>query len=335
MNLASPKVSVGPEGSTGMSGCLTTLGHITPGFVQTTEKWVAGITETPRHLFTYFGATETLVILCDTKCYVVTTGVPVVKTPSTPFTTQPYSIWHGRTLIHSSVPVAVVNNYGIDSPKYYDGGGGLFITVTNAPSCRTFCGWVGRMLSGNVYVSATWYVNRLAWSAINNITDWTYTVSSGYLDLNDESDAIQRIETTSGNVVIILRRKSVWLGLPNSNVFNPMFSQFLSSKGIRAPNSVQKQGNTIFYMSDSDIYAIEGYAEPQSIGFNVRTDLFKLADPATISYSWSFIDSVNKLYYLVVRLLDSTWRAWIFNYEQGSWSMQDFSNIFALGEWYA
>jgi len=334
MNQASPKPNVPPEAATEMSGCLTALGHVIPGFKQSTEMWAGHVSEIPRYIFTYFGYTETLVLLCNTKAYIVTTADAVDKTPATPFTTQTYSIWRGQTLLHANTPVAVVNNYGINVPHYYDGGSGLFVPVTGAPQCKAFCGWVGRMLTANIYVSGVWYVNRLQWSTINNILDWPLTGSSGFLDLADDSDAILRLEMTSGNIVIILRRKSIHLGIPNALVTNPIGTQFLSARGLRAPNSVQKEGNNLYYMGDSDIYRIAGTAEPESIGMAIRTNLFKLADPATLSYVWSFLDNVNKLYYLVVRLLDTTWRAWIFNFEQNSWSMQDFTGISSVGEWY-
>lgn len=332
MNSASPKPDVPETEATNMSGCLTSLGHIVPGLTSTTLKYT--LSEVVRYMFKYYGAVETLIMMCNTKCWIRTSST-TEKTPSTPFTSQTYQMWKGRTLISNYAPVAVANNYGIDKPHYYDGGGGLFLPLTNAPTMRNFCGWYGRLLGANIYESATWYVNRLKWSKINDITTWSGDISCGYLDLMDDSDAIHNIEMTTGGVVLIFRRNSIYLGIPNNDVMNPLFSQFLSSYGILAPFSLQRIGNTFFYLGDGDIYTINGTDEPTSIGFKIREDLVRYMDPATVSYAWSFLDKVNKLYYLVMRQLDTTWRAWIFNYEQQSWSYQDFTGTYSLGEWYA
>jgi hypothetical protein len=244
-------------------------------------------------------------------------------------------MWKGKTLVTGSAPVAVVNNYGIDKPHYYDGGAGVFAPLTNAPSTRNFTGWGGRMLAANVYGGSAWYINRLQWSKINDITTWTGDISCGYLDLTDESDAILNIEVTTGNIVLIFRRNSVYLGTPNSDVTNPMSSQFLSAYGILAPFSLQRVGNNFFYLGDHDVYLIRGYEEPIGVGAKIREDLFAGMDSSKVQYAWSFVDKVNQLYYLVMRQNDATWRAWIFNYEQNSWTYQDFTGIYSVGEWYA
>lgn len=334
MNSAFPKPTVPETEATNMSGCLTSLGHIVPGFVANTEKWT--VSEVVRYMFKYYGATEKLVLLGNTKCWVYSATTPTEKTPTPAFTSQTYQMWKGKTLISASAPVAVINNYGFDKPHYYDGGAGAFLILTNAPAMRNFCGWGGRMLGANVF-DVSWLVNRLQWSKLNDVTIWSVgaDISCGSLDLFDESDAIQNIEVTTGNIVIIFRRNSIYLGLPNSDVTNPMQSQYLSSYGILAPFSLQRAGNTFFYLGDGDVYTIVGYEEPTSIGFKIRETLFATYDPATIQYAWSFLDKVNHLYYLVLRQLDTTWKAWIYNYEQQSWSYQDLSGIYSIGEWYA
>jgi hypothetical protein len=285
-------------------------------------------------MFKYYGSVESLVICCNTKVYIYTSSSPTDKTPATPFTSQTYQMWKGRTLINSSAPVAVINNYGIDKPHYYDGGAGLFLILTNAPFVRNFCGWGGRMLTANVY-SGSWLVNRLQWSKLNDVTTWTGDISCGYLDLFDDSDAIHNIEVTTGNVVLIFRRNSIFLGVPNSDVSNPMGSQFLSSYGILSPFSLQRIGNNFFYLGDGDVYTINGYNEPTGIGSKIREDLVRYLDPSAVSYAWSFLDKINHLYYLVMKQLDTTWRAWIYNYEQQSWSYQDLTGITSIGDWYA
>jgi len=336
MNVAQPLRTLTDGEASYILGCLSSYGHLLPGFEASTQQYApagawAGFTQNIRHMFRYYGATDTLVLLGNTKIWVQTTGVPIEKTPAIALTTT--TRWKGRTLVDANLPVAVINNYGLDVPHYWGGGSGLFIPIPNAPKTKAFCGWLGRMLNGNVYDTA-WYMNRLWWSGINDLTDYT-SLSSGYLDLEGESDAILNLEVTTGNVVLIFRRKSIYLGVPISFVENPIGSQYLSSYGLLAPDSVQRAGVDFFYLGDSDVYAISQYDAPVSIGVKVRKEIFALADPAHISEAWSFLDSMNKLYYLIITLKDATTRAWIFNFEQKSWTTQNFTGIFSLGTWHA
>jgi hypothetical protein len=338
INLSLSKRILTESEASRMYNVLPRFGKIVPGSQkEATAKWTLG--EDIYLQFAYNTVTDRkYVLMGTTKCWVYTSTSPTEKTPAAPFTnSQP--IWKGATLLHNSSPVVVVTNFGNDYPHYYDGGGGLFIPLTNAPKVRTFCGYLGRIFTGNIYDSGggVWRPNRIQWSAFTNLTYWDYATypSAGYLDLNNSLDHIYNIEVAKSNILVIFRRFSIYIAYPNALAENPISDQFNNNHGIYAPNSLQRAGDMFFYLGDDDVYKFTLNEGSTSIGARIRDELFSLYSPAAILYVWSFLDSINKDYYLVTKLADNTYRAWIYNYEQDSWTLQDFETNISLGVWYA
>ena len=338
MNLATPKRTLSENESSRMNNVLSRFGKIVPGFQKnSTALWT--LAEDIYHQFIYNTVSaQKYVLMGTTKCWVYSATSPTEKTPAAPFTNA-FPLWKGATLLHNSAPVVVVTNFGDDYPHFYDGGAGLFVALTNAPKVCTFCGYLGRIFTGNVYDSgaSAWRPNRIRWSAFTDLTHWDYAtyLSAGYLDLNDNLDPIYNIEKATGNILAIFRRHSVYLGYPSAYAENPIADQFNNDHGIIAPNTLQRAGDQFFYLGEDDIYRFTVSGGSTGIGARIREEFFATYDPAAILRTWSFLDYLNKEYYLVVKLATTAYRAWIYNYEQESWTMQDFDTNISLGYWYA
>lgn len=336
MNLATPKRTLTENEASRMFNVLSRFGKIMPGSQKLTLKWI--LEELIYHQFTYNTVTNPIYMLMDTtRAWAYLTGAPTEVTPVAPFTnTQP--LWKGATLLHNSSPVAVVTNFGNDYPHFYNGTG-VFTPITNAPKARSFCGYLGRMFTGNVYDSdiSLWRPNRIQWSAFTDLTLWDYgvNISAGYLDLNDDLDPIYNIEKTTSNLLVVFRRRSIYVCYSNALAENPITDQYSNDHGIVAPNTLQRVGGMFFYLGEDDIYSFTTSEGSISIGTRIRDELLSLIDPSTILHSWSFLDYLNKEYYLVLKHLDGLYYAWIYNYEQQSWTMQHFEDYVSLGMWYA
>ena len=333
MNLAVPRRELPENAGSGISGVLPLLGHLSPGYQPSVLKLTLG--EDIYHINQYTATAPLLMLMGTTRCWSYNGAAATERTPGVPFVNLP-PIWGSTTLLHNGAPVFVSNNFGENYPYYWDGVGGTMVVVANAPQMRTFCGWQGRLWGGNIFdpVGGVWLVNRMEWSGVGDITDWA-GISWGLLDLTDDNDPIYRLEKTSGEILCIFRRRSIYVGLPNAIVTNPVGERFLTNRGVYAPNSLQRSGDDFFYMGDDDVYRFNVNEKSVSIGRPIRKELFRLLDHSKVLYVWSFHDSSNKLYYLVTKLTDATFRAWIYNYEQECWAIQAFANYIALGEWYA
>ena len=293
------------------------------------------LSEAIRGAVRYLSTVSYLVLLGTTKCWVKTAGTPIEKTPTPPFTYMTDPLWHGFSMLHGGTQVVIVSNSGVDFPHYWDGGSGSFIPVSAAPKAKTYIGFLGRLVAGAVYDPgpAVWYINRLQWSEMDTITSWPLVGTSGYVDLVDEGDLIQRLWRAQANLLRILRRHSVWSAVPTANAFNPITLQYISSDGIFAPSSLQDIGqDTCIYMGEKDVYVLTGTTSP--IGRKIRDELFAEADPARLAYAWSFKDSTTKEYYLVVDLLGGGSRAYFYYWVDNTWTRQSLTGITCLVEWY-
>lgn len=337
MNLAIPKRKLSDIEASRMFNVLTRFGKVVPGSQKNVTKWT-----TSEDIYLQFiyetVAAQQYILMGTTKCWVFASAALTEKTPAAPFTNvQP--LWKGDTLLHNSAPVVVVTNFGNDYPHYYDGGAGLFIPLTNAPKARTFCGHLGRIFVGNVYdaTAVAWRPNRIQWSAFTNLTYWDYATyfSAGYEDLNDSLDHIYNLMVAKNGVLVVFRRNSVWLCYPNTLAEKPITGYPNNDHGIIAPNSLQRAGDLFFYLGDDDIYQFTVDGGSVGIGARIRDELFATYSPANVLYAWSFHDFLNKEYYLVLKQADATYRSYIYNYEQQSWTMQNFENYISLGVWYA
>jgi len=283
----------------------------------------------------YMSTTSWIILLGRTRCWAKGLGAPVEKTPATPFTYVTDPMWTGCSMMTAYQQVVVVNNSGFDKPHYWDGGAGLFLPLTAAPLCKCIIGYLGRLVCGAVYddVAATWCLNRVQWSDENDITTFSLVGTSGYEDLRDEGDLIQRLSRSQSNVLRILRNHSVWVAEPTLDAYAPITLKYLANRGIMAPNTLQHlDKDTDAFLGEDDVYLLGDTLEP--VGWKVRKDIFKLADPARKELAWSFVDELEKEYYVVVDLADGTTRAWILNWESMVWSQQDLTGYTCLLGWY-
>lgn len=289
-----------------------------------------GSDEEIRHAFVYNATDRWLIMLADTEVWVDKALAKADKTPTPAFTTATYNQWQGFTMLSSGAPVAVVNNSGIDKVHYWNGGAGDFLILTNSHKMRCCIGFMGCLYGGNVH-DVSWLLNRLEWSDEGDITAWS-GATSGWMDLKDEGDQIMRLGRIWGNTMLIFRDRSVYLGLATADPYFPLAVQFLSGRGVLSASSVHRLEREYMYLGDDDVYMCDATGA-RSVGVKVRKDLFRLADPAKLQYAWSFVDKREKDYYLVTDMLDGTRQAWIYNYEEGTWTRQDLTGYTALVTW--
>lgn len=332
-NPAAPLRSLSEGESPYTYGLLTRTGHLVPAKAAKTEAFSLGEPILAGVLFP--GTVSYLVLLGTTRCWAKGLIAPVEKTPTPPFTETSNPLWHGCAMMSSMTNVVVVNNSGVDKPHYWDGGSGKFVTLADAPKAKSVLGWLGRLFCGGVYDSENevWFLNRLQWSEEGDITSWPLTGTSGFEDLADEGDLIQRLSRSQGNYLRVLRNASAWAALPTTDPYSPFTLEYIGNRGILAPNSLQRlTKDTDIFLGADDIYMLGATLEP--VGWKIRRELFGRADGTRLQYAWSFVDPLSSEYYLVVDLKDGTRRAYILNWQELTWMQQDLTGYTCLLSWY-
>jgi len=314
-----------------MKNVLTRSGHIVPGRVITQDVWTFG--ETIRYAFIFKqDYVYWLITPGTTKCWVYNATAPVEKTPTPAFTNAPNIIWDGVQMINGFTPVCVITNR-VDKPHYWAGGSGAFTILSNAYIARTIAGWQDRLFEGGVYDTSAWFANRIRWSKVGDITNYS-DPSAGFMDLKDEGDPIERLRKIQSNMLLVLRRGSSYLGVPQNDYLNPVGFQRIHNFGIWAPATLQElvRGASWMFLSDDDIYRVDG-TNFKDVGRKIRRELFRTVSATDLPYAWAWVDQREKEYYLVTKMADGTTRAWIYNFAEDTWTIQDLTGTQYIVTW--
>lgn len=231
---------------------------------------------------------------------------------------------------------------------------------------RTIIGYLNRLVLGNVYEAVyklqpdynnsgamtyilaveEWYLNRIRWAAEASVTVWTGQ-TAGFYDLPNQGDGIRRFGVFQDLTMLAFRDKSVYIITPSKDPYQLLVDQGpLTNRGIWAANSLQQvratprssdprfrltEEESFIYLGHDDIYRIDARGG-ESIGTPIRVEFFNTVDPTKLLNAWSFQDTADKKYYLVTILKDGTQHAWIYDWEEKTWSRQDFLDYTSVGE---
>jgi len=121
MNAAAPSRSLPDGESPGIYGALLSTGSIVPAKVKGDAAFTSPPFDEPIRL-AFVGEFDTpiIILMGGTKCWVQSSGAPTAKTPAAPFAGTAPIMWDGFTMLSNGLPVAVVNNRGVNLPHYLD-----------------------------------------------------------------------------------------------------------------------------------------------------------------------------------------------------------------------
>lgn len=293
--------------------------------------------------FIYEGTPPSLVFCSSANVY-VTVGRGTSETDRTPgggLSSQTYPLWSGSSIQDGSGHKIVLCN-AKDRIMYWDGATADFNLISAAPYMKYVAGFLGRAIGLNIYHAGEWLGNRIEWSAQGDVTDWS-GVTWGNLDLENERDTCIAGSSTKEDLIgakrigrfFVFRRHSVYLIEPTGNPEDPMAAKVLFRKGIVAQNSVQRlPDDSHIYLGYDDVYQVTTDGG-EGIGYPIRGDLFDEADFDNIKYAWSYYDSLNKRYYVVLQNdADAYQTGWCYNIEEKHWTKHNFQDFTFLVRWY-
>lgn len=232
---------------------------------------------------------HTLVLTTKTAYYITTSVDPGIPT------------WHAltlpgglTTLSGTALPYGVV---GAEHRVYFSNGSTKILYTDGEASVKSAgYGGAARFLTVNAshligaYITApepgaagsTVFPNRVIWSAVGNLTNWT-DFSSGEADLVESSDEITGLATL-GQRTFVWRTNGITIMTPTGIGEAPFRFDNLSLAdtgiGTQYPYAIAVYNDRAVFVADSDIY-IASPSDLQSIGAKAKKAIF--ADLARVA----------------------------------------------------
>lgn len=189
----------------------------------------------------------------------------------------------------------LATNWNDDIQTITMGGANFADLAGTPPRCRTMAAVRDFLFLGNIYDATDGAVpHRIHWSAINDITDWTPSVStqSDYQDLVGGGGWVQRI--IGGEFATIFQEHSIQIASYSGPPTIFRIDEVEKGRGTPAPGSVVKLGKFIFYLGQDGFYYFDGGSNP--IGKNKIDNYFwNDVDSGSLHLMSAAVDPVNSL----------------------------------------
>ena len=196
--------------------------------------------------------------------------------------------------------------------------------IANAPVAKFITSFADRIIAANIDTDKPYLIK---WPTITNPSDWT-GLGSGEEPLiqtdDDLSDAITGV-FGFGQVLIILRNRSMWIGERQPSADKPFsFRQLFPGIGCDMPYAAVRAGNGIIFPNSQEktVYYWEPGARPQPINMQVEEQIFKnLSDPLDARGAW---DTQENEYHLGIPTLPGSGlltETWVFARKYNAWTV--------------
>lgn len=187
----------------------------------------------------------------------------------------------------------VVATNGVDAPQVYQmGTSTLFAALGGSPPVSSF----GCAVRDFFVLGRTTAYNRVKWSALNNVADWTISATT-LSDQQDLADGGQVMGMVGGEYGIIFQEKAItrmsFEGPPTAF----RFDKISNTLGCRIERSIASFENLIFFAADNGFHMVQGGSQITAIGLEKVDKYFESNFDASKTANCSAaIDPVNKLY---------------------------------------
>ena len=194
--------------------------------------------------------------------------------------------------------------------------------------CRAVATFADRILLLGTWEGGDEVSQRVRWGEFGKLEEFNESEGGGYADLTDDPSGIYGAELL-GNVLVIYCGHSIWqcVYIGGSVVYH--FSRLVPNTGCQAPRTIAGSGFEHFFMGEDDIYRFGGQ-QPIPIGKRIRDDLFRKVSRDNRMNAFAAINRSDNEYRLYVPLGNTAGditRAYIYNYQQDTWSMDDVKNM--------
>lgn len=238
--------------------------------------------------------------------------------------------------------VAIINdNYfftnGINKIQVVDFSAGTFGDLGNAGAFRFIAGFADRLFAAwETGVSAN--PIKLAFSGNKNYDEWSALTdfSAGNYTLTQSSSGLSDFITGGihpvGDYLVIVRDRSIWVGLRNPSASDPLIlKEAVPGIGSILPDAIARAGDSLFipdYRSEN-VFIYTPLSSITPIGDKVKKGIFSaIADPAEV---FGGFHPYNATYYLAIPAVDYI-KVWKFNLRSKAWSYDEYPDLSAISD---
>ena len=188
--------------------------------------------------------------------------------------------------------------------------------IPNAPPGRTLANFAGRVLVGGPVVSSNYQALGVYWSGASGFTtDWLGLGSGAELLIsnNAEDDAIVAFRPLSFDVLGILCRKSIWVGLRTGDPFRPVdFQPRVTGDGCVSEKTAKLTPIGVMYLSEVGVKVFDG--NQSSLVSSPVNDVLLPVNLDNLSQYSAVYDSVTQQYWLF-----TSTGSWAFSLRSNRW----------------
>ena len=226
---------------------------------------------------------------------------------------------------------------GVDKVQYWDGLTAAATTIADAKPAKYLMELGNHLVAAATLESGSIAYQRVRWTGAGDPTDWT-SPNAGQTDLFNDLGPINNVLKLFQGGYVFQQNGIVQMSLTGVGT-QPFYFQPLSakSKGLTCPRTLAANGETYCaYVGRDNIYSFDGTTSTpigdmpigNRVRLGARTRIFgdlMMYDPMQ---SMGFVSStINgypfNAYWLVIPKV----AIWIFNFDEGSWSRWDVSQM--------
>lgn len=211
-----------------------------------------------------------------------------------------------------------------------DLGGGTDYQTPAYHLCRVVSAFSDRLHLYGTNEDGTSLPFRVRWGELGKIDEFNESQGGGYYDMEGDPTGIQGA-VLLGAWNAIYCGQSIWLETYVGGSVVNAFTRVIPNTGTRAPRTIVDLGNEHIFMGADDIYRFDG-ARVTPIGARIRDDLYKSVARSHHIRCHAALNRDENLYYLYVPYASgdgSITRAYVYDYQQDRWTIDDASYITA------
>jgi len=215
----------------------------------------------------------------------------------------------------------VVATNGVDAPQVFQmGTSTLFAALGGSPPVSAF----GCAVRDFFVLGRTTAYNRVKWSALNNVADWTISATT-LSDQQDLADGGQVMGMVGGEYGVIFQERAItrmsFEGPPTAF----RFDKISNTLGCRVERSIATFENLIFFAADNGFHMVTAGSQITPIGLEKVDRWFETNFDASKTANCSAaIDPVAKLYLFAFPSINSpdggADSILMYNWELGRWT---------------
>lgn len=227
----------------------------------------------------------------------------------------------------------LVTNYA-NNIKKWTGSGNCADLGGTPPRAKYLKVYKNRLFLGYVYAGGADQPQRVDWSEVGDIEDWTGG-SVGYHLFYENIDSVTGLSLLQ-DYLVVAKERSMYLGYPVTTTDYFEFNQRVNGLGPVNGNLVGELGGRLLFMSWEDLLSFDGINARSICDDLIKKEFFETIDPNTITRSFSIIMEEVDEWHIFVPSVGASYpdTEWVYNYKRGTFYKYNQGTAVTCAGWY-